>query len=59
VNIDNSPMPSDDPGRRKPDITLAKQLLNWEPKVPLRDGLKKAVAYFRTIVKLPRRVDYL
>lgn len=50
VNIDNSPMPSDDPGRRKPDITLAKQLLNWEPKVPLRDGLKKAVAYFRTIV---------
>ena len=41
------PIPSDDPKRRKPDITLAKELLGWEPKVPLRDGLAKTIAYFR------------
>ena len=42
------PLPSDDPKRRKPDITLAKELLGWEPKVPLREGLAKTIAYFRT-----------
>ena len=41
------PIPQDDPKRRKPDITLAKELLGWEPKVPLRDGLAKTIAYFR------------
>ena len=41
------PLPSDDPKRRKPDITLAKELLGWEPKVPLQDGLAKTIAYFR------------
>ena len=44
------PLPQDDPQRRKPDITLAKELLGWEPKVPLKDGLQKAIAYFRTQV---------
>ena len=41
------PIPSDDPKRRKPDITLAKELLGWEPKVPLQEGLKKTIEYFR------------
>ena len=41
------PLPSDDPKRRKPDITLAKELLGWEPKVALRDGLAKTIEYFR------------
>ena len=41
------PIPSDDPKRRKPDITLAKELLGWEPKVPLREGLAKTIEYFR------------
>lgn len=41
------PIPKDDPKRRKPDITLAKELLGWEPKVPLREGLAKTIAYFR------------
>lgn len=41
------PIPSDDPKRRKPDITLAKKLLGWEPKVPLREGLAKTIEYFR------------
>ena len=41
------PLPSDDPKKRKPDITLAKELLDWEPKVPLAEGLVKTIAYFR------------
>ena len=41
------PLPSDDPLQRKPDITLARQKLGWEPKVPLRDGLAKTIEYFR------------
>ena len=44
----SKPLPSDDPKRRKPDISLAKELLGWEPKVPLREGLAKTIAYFRS-----------
>ena len=43
------PLPSDDPKRRKPDITLAKELLKWEPKVPLKVGLAKTIEYFRAL----------
>lgn len=43
------PLPADDPKQRRPDITLAKKLLNWEPKVPLEDGLKKTIEYFKGI----------
>jgi len=42
-------LPQDDPKRRKPDISLAKELLGWEPKVPLAEGLQKAIDYFRTL----------
>ncbi|KAF5039415.1 Bifunctional polymyxin resistance protein ArnA [anaerobic digester metagenome] len=45
------PLPSDDPMQRQPDITLARQLLDWEPKVQLEEGLKETIDYFRTIVK--------
>jgi UDP-glucuronate decarboxylase len=38
---------ADDPGRRKPDISKAKELLNWEPKIPLAEGLKRMVGDFR------------
>ena len=41
------PLPVDDPRVRQPDISLARQLLGWEPKVPLEEGLKKTIAYFR------------
>lgn len=41
------PLPQDDPKQRRPDISKAKQLLQWEPKVPLEDGLKKTIEYFR------------
>lgn len=36
----------DDPQRRRPDISRAKEYLNWEPKVPLDEGLKKTITYF-------------
>lgn len=41
------PLPSDDPKQRKPDISLAKSRLDWQPTVALEDGLKKTVTYFR------------
>jgi UDP-glucuronate decarboxylase len=40
-------LPADDPRQRQPDISLAKQLLSWEPKVPLDDGLARTIEYFR------------
>jgi UDP-glucuronate decarboxylase len=43
------PLPADDPTQRKPDITLAKSKLAWEPKVTLREGLPKAIEWFRKI----------
>jgi UDP-glucuronate decarboxylase len=42
----HQPLPQDDPRQRRPDITRAKALLNWEPKVAVEDGLKKTIAYF-------------
>jgi len=42
-------LPADDPMQRQPDITLAKKHLGWEPKVPLAEGLKKTIEWFRTI----------
>ena len=44
------PLPSDDPVRRCPDISLAKTRLDWKPTVPLEDGLKKTIAYFRALL---------
>jgi UDP-glucuronate decarboxylase len=45
--IEFCPLPSDDPRRRKPDITLARQHLGWEPKIPLEEGLTTTIDYFR------------
>ena len=47
IPVINTGNPSDDPKRRKPDITLAKALLGWSPKVPLAEGLAKTIEYFR------------
>jgi dTDP-glucose 4,6-dehydratase len=44
------PLPQDDPTRRRPDITRARTLLGWEPKVSLRVGLEKSLAYFRSCI---------
>ena len=45
--ITHKPLPKDDPKKRCPDITLAKKLLKWEPKVNVKDGLAKTIEYFR------------
>ncbi len=45
------PLPEDDPLQRKPDITLAKEKLNWEPKINLEEGLNKTIAYFDKIIR--------
>ena len=42
------PLPQDDPKKRRPDITLAKSKLDWEPKVKLDEGLRKTIDYFKT-----------
>ena len=45
------PLPVDDPARRRPDITLAKEVLGWEPEVDLRTGLERTAAYFRDVLE--------
>jgi UDP-glucuronate decarboxylase len=45
--IEECPLPSDDPARRRPDISRARELLGWEPIVPLDEGLKGTIDYFR------------
>jgi len=46
------PLPQDDPRQRQPDLSKAKALLNWEPKVALADGLKETIGYFRRSLEL-------
>ena len=48
--IAHRPLPPDDPCRRNPDITLARQRLGWEPRVQLDEGLRKTMKYFRDVV---------
>jgi UDP-glucuronate decarboxylase len=43
------PLPGDDPKQRRPDITLAKTLLGWEPKIPLDEGLDRTISYFQSV----------
>jgi UDP-glucuronate decarboxylase len=52
--IDYRPLPADDPVRRCPDITLARELLGWEPTVRLDEGLRRTVEYFRQTLKSGR-----
>lgn len=44
------PLPQDDPKQRQPDISLAKKELGWQPKIELREGLEKTIAYFRELL---------
>ena len=63
--IVNLPLPQDDPRQRRPDITLARMRLGWQPRVPLAEGLKPAIAYFRALLEaeppglaqIPRREE--
>lgn len=45
-----NPLPEDDPMQRQPNISLAKKVLDWEPKVPLDEGLKLTINYFKTVI---------
>ncbi|HEX3927519.1 MAG TPA: UDP-glucuronic acid decarboxylase family protein [Gemmatimonadales bacterium] len=49
--VEHRPLPPDDPKQRKPDITIARSVLGWEPRVALREGLERTVAYFREVVR--------
>ena len=44
------PLPPDDPGRRRPEISLARRALSWEPRVDLDEGLERTISYFRTLL---------
>jgi UDP-glucuronate decarboxylase len=45
-------LPQDDPKQRQPDITVARQVLDWEPQVELEAGLQKTIVYFREFMEL-------
>ena len=49
--ISFQPLPKDDPVRRQPDISLAREVLDWQPKVELEEGLPKVIEYFRPLAK--------
>ncbi len=51
-SLDYLPLPSDDPKRRQPDITRAKELLDWEPQVFLAEGLQQTIAHFKQLLSL-------
>jgi UDP-glucuronate decarboxylase len=58
--MENRPLPEDDPRQRCPDISRARELLAWEPRVPLKTGLKRTIAYFEKVLareqKQPRKL---
>jgi UDP-glucuronate decarboxylase len=50
------PLPQDDPRQRRPDISLAKEALDWEPKIRLREGLEKTIRYFDALLDEPQKI---
>ena len=52
LEVCHKPLPGDDPVRRRPDITRARERLGWQPSVPLREGLAKTVEYFRGVLNI-------
>lgn len=50
------PLPPDDPKQRQPDISLAKEKLNWQPSVPFDKGLKRSIDYFRDMIEKKKRI---
>ena len=49
--IRHNPLPQDDPRKRKPDISVARKFLDWEPAVPLKEGLQKTIDYFDDLLR--------
>ena len=52
AKVTHQPLPADDPKQRRPDISLAKEQLGWEPKVELAEGLRQTIDYFRTLAAI-------
>ena len=50
----SSPLPSDDPTQRQPDISLAREMLGWTPQVALEQGLQRTIAYFDALLAAPK-----
>jgi len=55
AKIITKPLPKDDPKKRKPNIELAKKVLDWEPQVSRHEGMLKTYEYFKTVVKVPSK----
>ncbi|MDX5419383.1 MAG: SDR family oxidoreductase [Hymenobacteraceae bacterium] len=53
LKVEYQPLPTDDPQKRQPDITKAKEVLGWEPKVDRAEGLKRTLEYFKEKVEIP------
>jgi UDP-glucuronate decarboxylase len=53
------PLPEDDPRQRRPDISKARQMLDWRPRIPLQEGLAKTIAYFEGLLQLPHVKEML
>jgi len=53
VKLRHCPLPQDDPRQRRPDISRARELLGWEPAIPLREGLRHTIAYFAERIATP------
>jgi len=51
--IVHRPLPADDPRQRLPDVDKARRLLNWTPSVPLREGLMRTIAHFKSVRTMP------
>jgi dTDP-glucose 4,6-dehydratase len=56
--IEHRPLPQDDPKVRKPDISRARAMLGWEPKVPVREGVRRTIEYFRTLAGSSRMAPH-
>jgi len=48
--ITHMPLPADDPRQRRPDISVAREKLGWEPKVPLEEGIERTISYFKSVI---------
>ena len=57
--IVHRPLPQDDPRQRRPDISKARDILKWQPRTPLKEGLKKTIAYFEDLLKQSNVRDML
>ena len=57
--IAHRPLPQDDPKQRQPDISKAQSLLGWQPATPLKEGLKKTIAYFEALLREPGTMELI